>query len=127
MAYEITWYLEDRITYSRFTGIVSADEIRAYNSDVIELLDSGLSPIHAIIHHDGLVKIPANVLLMRRLMTSLDHPSVGWLVHVSHERTPWIYAGQILTRMSMIKFRYVRTVDEAANFLYKQDQSLSVC
>lgn len=124
MPHTVEWYLEHRVLYVRATGIITLEEIKESDADGDRLLAEGDAPIHTIVEHVDVVKVPASIQSIRQAMSHLGHPDMGWIILVSPNRSIWSYVGQIVAQMAMIPFRRFDTMGEALAFLNEADPSL---
>lgn len=124
MPFSISWYIQDRVILSHVTGLVTISELKDYNTTLMAHIQAGQYPVHSIIYQDGVTRIPRDVLAIRRTLTVLDLPDLGWAVHVNENRSPWMYVGLLLAKMTNSRAHGARTVDEAMEFLRTQDATL---
>jgi len=124
MPYTMSWLYPGRVLYTRVSGSVSLDELHAYNADLIKQMRSERHLIHAVLHHDNITRIPRDVLTVRRALTALDEPNIGWIIHVSESRSPWLYVGLLMSRMTGTRGHVTTTVDDALTFLKNEDTTL---
>lgn len=125
MPYDVSWYLEERVVYARVSGIFTMKDVCHFNRTLVALVDAGTPPVHVIMHHCGLEKVPTNLRQMRRAFTVLDRDGLGLAVDVAEHTGIWTYVGQMLLRMSRMPFRHVNTMEEAHQILAEYDPSVA--
>jgi len=124
MPFFVSWLCSERVIYARVTGLVTMEEVIGYNTELVRYVTSGEAPVHTVLHHDNITRIPRDVLSIRRALTVLDNPGMGWVVHVSQKRSPWLYAGLLMSRMTGSLGHTTTTIQDALTFLSNQDYTL---
>jgi hypothetical protein len=120
----ISWCIPERVIHVCVSGIVTLEEIIESDQEGREVFKQGKTPIHIIVEHHNVEKLPTNIRHMRQAMSNLNAPEIGWVILVSDRRSLWSYVGQVVAQMAMIRWRQMETRDEALHFLRQQDPSL---
>jgi hypothetical protein len=125
MPYQISWLLQDRVIYARLEGVQTIEEIRQANSELKTFLVVGKPPIHLLLDSRKLEGVPLNLAELRQSTKNVRNPGVGWVIHLNNVQSPLLdFLADILAKFLEVRYRRVRTVEEAVAFLKQQDPSL---
>ncbi|MEO8612346.1 MAG: hypothetical protein ABI690_30905 [Chloroflexota bacterium] len=122
-----TWYQENHVIISRVEGEATLQDITAVDAEVVARIRQGskVTPlVHFILDMRAMTKIPVNLVEIRRALTHLKEPALGWTVVAGMSPVIRFVAGMI-TQMAGVRFRMVPTLEEAVSFLISQDESLA--
>ena len=125
MPYQLDWYIEGRIIYRRFWGVVTEDELQAYYIQFLDLLEIGNSPIHLIVNDGQLERIAIKPSLSNKNRQINKHPSLGWSISIGQLH----FVVRLLTllgrKLRLSRWRWFKRWEEAKNFLKKHDSTLN--
>ncbi len=127
MPAETTWYIENRVILSRVEGEATFKDIAEVDAQVVARIRQGanFTPlVHFILDMRAMTKIPVNLVEMRKALTHLKEPALGWTVVTGMNPVIRFVAGMI-TQMAGVRFRMFPTFEEAVSFLVSQDESLA--
>jgi hypothetical protein len=124
MPTETTWYQENHVIISRVEGETTLQDIVEVDAKVITLIRQGekVTPlVHFILDMRAMTKIPVSLLEIKRALTHLKEPALGWTVVAGMSPVIRFVAGMI-TQMAEVRFRMFPTLEEAVSFLVSQDE-----
>jgi hypothetical protein len=125
MAYKVTWYVENRIIVQHTYGELAAEDLPEIARRTTLLLDEGHAPVHIIADIRELNRFPTSISGIRKSLTYLTHPSLGWAVLVGiHPVASMIL--NIITQVARFKATQRATPEAAMDFLARQDQTLAL-
>ena len=125
MPFEVSWYIENRVIYTRGYGVITLDDL-ADASQLItqEYLSQGTPLIHEIVDLRDMEHIPSNLHKISNVLTYIKHPDYGWTIFVNTNRV-MNFIGPMLAKIARIRFRMFDDLDEGLAFLAEQDSSLT--
>ncbi len=127
MSAETTWYIENRVILMRVQGESTFQDIAQEDAEVVVRIRQGskVTPlVHLILDMRAMTKIPVNLVEIRRALTHLKEPALGWTVVAGMSPVIRFVAGMV-TQMAGVRFRMFPTLEEAVSFLISQDESLA--
>jgi hypothetical protein len=124
MPYEIHWQQDKRIIYGRFYDGITIPEAARWGDDVLRFLDAGDSPVHLIVNAADLKRIPANLDSIKNSARYLGDPRMGWNLVIGGLSLAQSFA-QIFANVTQTPYRSFQTLDDALEFLRREDPSLS--
>jgi hypothetical protein len=127
MPTKTTWYQENHVIISRVEGETTLQDIIDVDAEVVARIRQGakVTPlVHFILDMRAMTKIPVNLVEIRRALTHLKEPALGWTVVAGMSPVIRFVAGMI-TQMAGVRFRMFPTLEEAVSFLISQDESLA--
>ncbi len=123
MAYELSWYHEQRVIYVRIWGDLTLDELRHYNTEVYDKLDHGVSPVHLILDVTDMKQFPPSLTALKSTAHYLSHPNLGRNVMIGGPMLAQSFA-RITAQLLKLDFRTTRTMREALSLLKDGDATL---
>lgn len=125
MPYSVSWYIKDEIVYTRYSGVVTPDEMRKCMIEATELIES--SPrnlVHAISDVGDVmeaVSLKDSITIVREVGM---HPRAGWSF-VIREKSPLIKMGAAMGA-SIFRMRYkaLDTMEQVREHLKFFDQDI---
>ena len=127
MSAETTWYIENRVILVRVQGESTFHDIADVDAEIIVRIRQGVKVtplVHLILDMRAMTKIPVNLVEMRKALTHLKEPALGWTVVAGMSPVIRFVAG-MMTQMAGVRFRMFPTFEEAVSFLVSQDESLA--
>lgn len=121
----LNWYLKNRIVFNRQVGGISIDDIQQSNDQIIQMLDSGASPVHVVIDYSYVTSIPTNLLQLSYATSFVKHPAKGWLITISTTPMPSFLARIIPQIAGCQRYRVFTELEHGLDFLRQQDSSLN--
>lgn len=123
MTVKISWYLEDRIIYSDYSGDVTIDDIFNGTQQVKILAYEGTPLVHNIANMLKVDSFPKNLRQIINSIEQLDNNILGWTLIINHNKLLRFIVSAV-SQLAKARFRIFETEDEALKFLYTVDMSL---
>jgi hypothetical protein len=124
---EVSWYVQGRVIYKRYYGVLTIGDLQASNALVAEYVASGKPLVHIIVNSQDVTKHPYSLKDINSTIprTKSFHDGLGWTVMVS---THYIhrFMGQMASQMTRARFQTAVSLDEALQFLSSVDDSLGL-
>jgi hypothetical protein len=122
MPYSIEWLLENYILYIQFEGD-TADDISAYDKEMLILLETLPHPVHAVVDVRYVTKFAS--LRNQSRIQSRHHPNSGSVVMVGINMHPVIRMFvTIVLSLSNTPLREASDLTQALSILQMMDESL---
>lgn len=125
MPIEVSWYLQSRVIYQRYHGVLTIEDLKLSNTLAIEYVMSGNPLVHAVIDAQDVTKHPYSLKDVNGTLprSKMFYDSLGWTVMVS---THYIhrFMGQMAAQMTRTRFQTAASLDEALQFLNSVDATL---
>lgn len=126
MAYSVDWYIKDEILYARFSGKVTAQDMREGLLKEKVMMDS--SPriqIHVITDVGDVVEPLAFKDAIGVVRDVGDHPRVGWNLTIREKSVIGKMGASLGASIFKLRFRSFDTLDQAIAHLKFVDEGLS--
>jgi hypothetical protein len=121
---ETTWYVEKRIFYQRFYGIIGLDDFRLSLEQTGQFMAEGTPLIHAIADLRQIEKYPP-MFDLTRMARRTGFPGIGWTVIVVTNPV-MRFIGSILTQFTVSHYHVASTLEDALDFLSSRDSTLEL-
>lgn len=120
------WYIKGHVVSAKIWGEQTLKELIESNTAMINYLEDTSRPkVHAIINDEHLVSIPLGMFEMRKSLTYLDHPKLGWVVMLGDKKNLVNnLLSSILAKITRTRYIRVRTFDEALQHLRNVDPTI---
>jgi hypothetical protein len=123
MAYQLSWYRDNKILLGTFNGVLTPDDLLDVNTIGTDMLRQGNPPVHDIIDALALEKVPFDLKLLKKSMQLFKEPNLGWVIVIA-QNPLFAFFGSILSQAAGKNVRVVATWDEALAILARVDSSL---
>lgn len=124
MTYKLTWMVDKRIIYFRTSGVVTIDEIKEANRQIMVMIDEGIQFVHLLTDSTDVDKIVFSLSdLVSAFRGILYVPNLGWSIYVSPKALERFFAN-VTTQLSQSRHREFGTLDQAIAFLQSVDETL---
>lgn len=125
MPFKVAWYVENRVILTRYTGVITVEDIHLQMSQTKELIHQGTPLIHSIIDLSQIEKWPPlNVVNEFRSTDISDlRTKMGWSIIVANN-VILKFGTALFTPIFKLRQRVFSTVDEALAFLQQEDSTL---
>jgi hypothetical protein len=124
MPVQINWYIPERVLLATYSGDVSREDILKQYQDGIKLCDSVSSPcVHMIVDLADMTSFPKTISDYKGTFGEKAR-NAGWVVLVGDNKIVRLLSS-VVTNLMKLNFAYVRTLDEAIQFISQRDNSFS--
>lgn len=125
MPADVMWYVENRIVYIRFHGVITPEEITQQQAENRQLILQGEPPVHMIVDQTDLESYPVSV---KRLRDAFNvNPQIrerlGFVITISPS-TMTRMLSSIISQISGVNNRQFDDLARAIRFLQQADQTL---
>ncbi len=125
MGYIIEWYAAERIVHARMWGIMTTEDVKVFNKEVLELLNERARKVHILIDIDCVDRPPMKIETFHTTLQFGQHPSLGYVVSYGSPRAIVRFVAGILAQIAGVRYRHVSSLEVAMDYLLIQDNSLS--
>ena len=122
MAVQVSWHEEGRVIYQRFQGALEMADVETVTRALEQRATNGLPPVHAIVDVRLVTDFPVSFDELNRLKIAADIP--GWMVVIGLHPAVRSVA-RMMSWMRGVQYRPVSTLEDAVQFLARQDSSLN--
>lgn len=125
MPYQTTWYVENRIILTRYTGIIGVEDIHGQIDETHAMIEQGTPLIHSIIDLSEIEKWPPlNVVNEFRAMDIESvRERIGWSIIVANN-VVLKFGSALFAPIFNLRQRIFSNLDEALRFLQENDPTL---
>jgi len=123
MPVEVTWYLEDRIIYSKYSGNVTIEDVRNGTQQVKKFAYQGTPLVHNIANMLEIETFPKNLRQIRNAIEQLDNNILGWTVIINRNKLLRFIVSTV-SQLARARFLIFDNQEDALAFLYRMDASL---
>jgi hypothetical protein len=123
VAYEISWAVQKRVIYLRFSGSVTCTEIEEVSPQFVQYNQQGEQPLHVIVDTLSITSFPHDVRWMIDMLRSGSRPQ-GWSLFVVTDPSLQFLLTLVL-RLTKDPFRIFSCKVAAETFLREQDDTLA--
>ncbi|MBC7869506.1 MAG: hypothetical protein H7Y09_01595 [Chitinophagaceae bacterium] len=113
MAYQVTFAKDDQIIYLRLIGEVTQEEVYGFNRQLTQILRQSNQIVHVLIDASSLTQYPGNLQSLRRMMTYLHEPTLGWVIDWGNTNTNFYFITSVLNQMARVSCASCTTLLEA--------------
>ncbi len=125
MPFEVTWYVEGRVSLGRDWGDHTLEEMQASNRISLEHIRSGKPPVHLMFDTLEVTSLPKSYLPMLREIESFRHePNMGWTIMITHSSVLHFF-GVLSSNLIKQPFTAVKSYEEANAVLRRVDPTLA--
>lgn len=123
MGAKVNWYVKDRIVLSYFWGHITAEEVEYVMNQSTDHVQSGIKPVHSIVHGLDVTKYPMNLPQVLQMTSVLKNSDFGWFIMITDDRMAR-FMSSVVSQVTKLKFRSIPSTEEAIEFLRDMDSSL---
>ncbi|MEO1289591.1 MAG: hypothetical protein AAFV93_17640 [Chloroflexota bacterium] len=127
MPHSHTWLSENQVVYVVFSGIMSSDDIgEAFHESARYVIESSEAPVHFLHNWQSLESFPTSLSQVVKVSQNTKAPlkKVGWIVAYGKHSRSFEFMGNIFFQLFNVRFKLVKTLDDALTFLCLHDQRL---
>jgi hypothetical protein len=122
--YRVEWLVENRVIYMAASGVVTLDDIKNANKEIMAKLETGRPFVHLITDAS---RIEKNAIGLNDLLTVIrtipSSPNLGWSIYVGKNKIDRFFAS-VATQISKARNREFDNLQAAIDFLIENDDSL---
>jgi hypothetical protein len=126
MPIHIGWLIENRVSYFRYKGDITVEELEQASQIGLDLIEQCDAPLlHTIQDNTAMTSFPNNAaVLLKTVRSSLMHPRMGWMISVSIQNKLTRQLSGLVSQITRTRHRIVETTTEAIEFLNYVDSTL---
>lgn len=124
MPFETKWYVPERIVTAYNWGVLTLDEMRATNVEMLAMIRSGTAPVHLLVDTRDVTKMPSSFIpMLKEIEPFRNETKTGWSVMVTNSSLMHFFG---LLSSNLVKSPYgaVHNYEEANALLERVDPSL---
>jgi hypothetical protein len=125
MPYQTGWSVENRLIVTRYTGIITVEDIRGQIDETHALMEQGTPMIHSIIDLSNIEKWPPLSVVneFRAMDIESVRERIGWSIIVANS-VVLKFGSALFAPVFNLRQRIFSTLDEALDFLQEHDPIL---
>jgi len=123
MGNEPGYYIDKRVIYIPFEGDITAEDGLALSNYAIELIRSGIAPVHYIADARNLKSIKLNLKQLSDASTFLREPNLGWVIVLGGSPVARFLSSAIM-QVKHKNFHFGDSVEDAITTLRRVDTDL---
>lgn len=125
MPHQISWLLDDRILYTEFFGVITAEELSDFIDDVLATARTGTPMVHHISNSLQLERVEFSLGTARAMLKGRHFTAeLGWQIDINRNPMNKMFA-EIISQFAGVRTRTFASLPEAFDFLAENDTSLS--
>lgn len=126
MPVELSWYVENRVGYAKFRGVVTAEELQGASQLSADYIDLSSAPfVHFIHDASEIEQFPRLVRpVIQAATVSYTHPRLGWVIAFAVSNRHIGFTGNLVSQVYNVRYRSFETKPEALTFLQTRDATL---
>ena len=126
MGCQVSWHVPQRVIFARMYGVVTLEDVTQSNQDYMELLHSTDERVHTFVDLTGIEKFPLNIPQIMKAMKVDRHREPGWMLIIQKPNPVLQYVATMIGQIAVkqIRFRIMKDVPSAVQFLLEQDPTL---
>lgn len=126
MSVDVSWFIKGRVILLRFEGDVTLKDVQRINREVMIYFHRADSAfVHMILDTTRVgSRYPRNIRKIAELSTAHRHPAMGWLISFGGNPTVLSLIEHLVAQLLGLRYRRVRTMEEALFFLKQVDRTL---
>jgi hypothetical protein len=114
VAYQIKVSDNNQMIFLRLSGEVTMNDIYYYNQALVTAICANPDEMtHLLIDASDLTSFPGNLQAVRRLMTYLNEPTLGYVVDWGNRNTNFYFIHSVLLQMASLSHASCTTEREA--------------
>jgi len=123
MPFDVAWIHPQRVTYGRFYGEITVDEVHEANQVAMERIKQGTPPVYVIVNTLDIDKIPTSLKSMQDIVAYVREPNLGMIVYISDNRLISFF-NTVVSQLSNASFYTVKSMDEALALIQRMAPDL---
>lgn len=128
MPVSIDWLIEGRVIFQYWWGIGTLDDVHRVNAQTLAMYEQypNQSNIHTIADSSDQDSVQSSISDIRGAYTGLDHPQTGWILLIVNNNSVVRLIGNIILRISPVKFQLFRNLTDSLNALERIDPTINL-
>lgn len=123
MSAQLKWFIPDRIALAIYRRIVSPEEIRQLDRQLVTWLNQSDLPVHVIADFRDFNHSTVDINTLRHLGV-LSHPRTASMIVLGLNHPVLVTFGNVVLRMSDLDFRFTDSLEESIRYLAYIDPDL---
>lgn len=123
MPYQITWLVDKKVLYFHLEGELNAEMLRDMVQESRDMVNLGISPVHAIVDATRAESIPKHINTILQEFKEQKPEDSGFTVLIATSPLTRFFA-QMLCKMLRIEIRFAADLDDAHNILQRVDTTV---
>lgn len=127
MSHQQAWLIQNHIVYVVFSGEMTAEDVgEAFHQSAEHVIESTDAPVHFLHNWCDVASFPTSLSKVFKASRNTKAPTrkVGWVVAYGKYNRLFKFMGDIFFQLFSVRFRLYETLEEAVDFLCKQDTRL---
>jgi hypothetical protein len=124
MSFEISWHTPKKIIFVHLLGELDLNAVEAMAQQCAVLMDEGIAPVHILLDDRNGGRPPISLSQLRSRLEIGKHPYLGWIVGIGETDPVAKFLLPLVMNLISVKYERVATIDDALNFLIKQDLTI---
>jgi hypothetical protein len=124
MLFELNWYLPKRIIHVQVLAELDLNAVEEMSRETAKLMQEGTAPVHILLDDAKGGRPPISLKEMKARLEIANHPAIGWIVGIGEADPVAKYLIPLLMKIVNMKYTRVEKLEDALNFLSKQDATL---
>jgi hypothetical protein len=125
MTFEAQWCVQSRVVFIRYHDEITLDDYRGVAETMLEAFEESASPlVHNIVDYTYMTAMPGTIAEGAKALSHIGHPKYGWSVVVHADNPVVNMRTSIMVQAKGNRFRSVKTVPDAVDFLISVDAAL---
>lgn len=125
MAYNIDWYVENRVIYARMAGDVTPQEFRTLLQNRVLMIDDVEDGEVHLIYDFSRLNLLQNFGQIVQAIPKTRQEQMGWMIMVGDSTPIKRFWSEAIARVSHIKYKHLDKIEQALAFLQKQDSNIN--
>lgn len=124
MSFEISWYIPQRIIHIHLLGELDLNAVGAMAKAINHMMQEGVAPVHILLDDAKGGRPPISLTQLKSQLEIAKSPLMGWIVGVGETDPVAKFLIPLLANIMNVHYSRVATIEDAIDFLVKQDMSL---
>jgi hypothetical protein len=124
MAYNIDWYVENRVIYARMAGDVNPQEFRTLLQNSVLMIDDVEDGEVHLIYDFSRLDLLQNFGQIVQAIPKTRQEQMGWMIMVGDSTPIKRFWSEAIARVALNKYKRLDKVEQALAFLQKQDPNI---
>ena len=123
MGLTVEWYVPQRICIIHAEGDLTVEDLETGSNRVIELIQSGIAPVHCIADARKVTSPPKNLREIIKAARLFREPNLGWMMGLI-DNSFIKFAASVVSQMSGVNYRVFSNPHDLITILKRIDPTL---